>query len=230
MEVMNIHISVFVNSLTVAVGSSIGMLLGKSIPDKLRMVLFQAVGLTTIGIGIKMSLETSNFIVVLISLALGVLVGELLRIEDGIASIGKISKDSNRFAKGFVTATTLFLVGPMTIVGSVRAGLIKDGTLIYIKSVLDFISSIILASLYGISVLVTSLAVLLIQGLLVLFSSQFVFLTDKAYLANFTGVGGLIVVAIGIRLLEIKDIRVGNFLPALIFTPVVDFFARMMTK
>lgn len=227
---MKIHISVLVNSLSVAAGSSIGMFLGRSIPDRLRKVLFQAVGLTTIGIGIKMSLETSNFIVVLISLALGVLVGELLKIEDRIASVGKISKDSSRFAKGFVTATTLFLVGPMTIVGSVRAGLVKDGTLIYIKSALDFISSVILASLYGISVLTTSLAVLLIQGLLVIFSSQLVFLTDKAYLANFTGVGGLIVVAIGIRLLEIEDIRVGNFLPALIFSPVVDFFARMMIK
>jgi len=206
------------------------MILGKSIPDRLRKVLFQAVGLTTIGIGIKMTLETSDFIVVLISLALGVLFGELLRIEDRIASIGKISRDSNRFAKGFVTATTLFLVGPMTIVGSVRAGLIKDGTLIYIKSVLDFISSIILASLYGIGVLVTSLIVLLIQGLLVIFSSQLVFLTDKAYLADFTGAGGLIVVAIGIRLLEIEDIRVGNFLPALVFTPIVDFLARMIAK
>ncbi|HOJ87646.1 MAG TPA: DUF554 domain-containing protein [Pseudothermotoga sp.] len=227
---MKIHISVLVNSLSVAAGSSVGMILGKSIPDRLRKVLFQAVGLTTIGIGIKMTLETSDFIVVLISLALGVLFGELLRIEDRIASIGKISRDSNRFAKGFVTATTLFLVGPMTIVGSVRAGLIKDGTLIYIKSVLDFISSIILASLYGIGVLVTSLIVLLIQGLLVIFSSQLVFLTDKAYLADFTGAGGLIVVAIGIRLLEIEDIRVGNFLPALVFTPIVDFLARMIAK
>ncbi|WP_041083120.1 DUF554 domain-containing protein [Thermotoga profunda] len=225
---MRIHISVLVNSLAVATGSGIGMFLGRSIPDRLRKILFQAVGLTTIGIGIKMSLETSNFIVVLISLALGVLVGELFKIEDRIASVGKISKDSSRFAKGFVTATTLFLVGPMTIVGSVRAGLVKDGTLIYIKSALDFISSVILASLYGISVLTTSLAVLLIQGLLVIFSSQLVFLTDKAYLANFTGVGGLIVVAIGIRLLEIEDIRVGNFLPALIFSPIVDFLARMI--
>ncbi len=227
---MKIHISVLVNSLSVAAGSAIGMFLGKSIPDGLRKVLFQSVGLTTIGIGIKMSLETSNFIVVLISLALGVMVGELLKIEDRIASVGKISKDSSRFAKGFVTATTLFLVGPMTIVGSVRAGLAKDGTLIYIKSVLDFISSVILASLYGISVLTTSLVVFVVQGLLVIFSSQLVFLTDKVYLADFTGVGGLIVVAIGIRLLEIKDIRVGNFLPALIFAPIVDLFARMMSK
>lgn len=227
---MKIHISVLVNSLSVAAGSAIGMFLGKSIPDGLRKVLFQSVGLTTIGIGIKMSLETSNFIVVLISLALGVMVGELLKIEDRIASVGKISKDSSRFAKGFVTATTLFLVGPMTIVGSVRAGLAKDGTLIYIKSVLDFISSVILASLYGISVLTTSLVVLVVQGLLVIFSSQLVFLTDKVYLSDFTGVGGLIVVAIGIRLLEIKDIRVGNFLPSLIFAPIVDLFARMMSK
>ncbi|WP_228369046.1 MULTISPECIES: DUF554 domain-containing protein [Pseudothermotoga] len=222
--------SVFVNAISVASGSVIGIFLGKSISAGIRRILFQAVGLTTIGIGIQMALETSNFIIVLLALAFGAVVGEFLRIEDIIGAVGKFSKDSHRFTSGFVAATTLFLVGPMTVVGSIRAGLVGDGTLIYTKSVLDFISSIILASIYGISVLSSSIAVLVVQGLLVMASSHLVFLTDQNYLSNFTGAGGLIVVAIGIRLLELKEIKVGNFLPALIFAPIIDFIVGMFMK
>jgi uncharacterized membrane protein YqgA involved in biofilm formation len=193
------------------------MALGKAISERFKKVLFQAVGLTTVGVGIKMTLDTSNFIIVLLALAFGAIVGEILNIEEKLSRVGKFSNDSTRFAKGFVAATTLFLVGPMTIVGSIRAGLLNDGTLIYVKSVLDFISSIVLASLYGVGVLLTSVVVLLVQGGVVSLASQLSFLTQQTYLANFTGAGGLIVLAIGLRLLELKDIKVGNLLPALIF-------------
>lgn len=217
-----------VNSACVLVGSFLGMALGKAISERFKKVLFQAVGLTTLGVGIKMTLDTSNFIIVLIALAFGAVVGEIVDIEEKLSRVGKFSKDSTKFAKGFVTATTLFLVGPMTIVGSIRAGLLNDGTLIYVKSVLDFISSIVLASLYGMGVLVTSVVVLLVQGGMVLLASQLSFLTEQSYLANFTGVGGLIVLAIGLRLLELKDIKVGNLLPALIFSPMIDYVARLL--
>lgn len=217
-----------VNSACVLMGSFLGMALGKAISERFKKVLFQAVGLTTLGVGIKMTLDTSNFIIVLIALAFGAVVGEIVDIEEKLSRVGKFSKDSTKFAKGFVTATTLFLVGPMTIVGSIRAGLLNDGTLIYVKSVLDFISSIVLASLYGMGVLVTSVVVLLVQGGMVLLASQLSFLTEQSYLANFTGVGGLIVLAIGLRLLELKDIKVGNLLPALIFSPMIDYVARLL--
>jgi len=199
------------------------MALGKAISERFKKVLFQAVGLTTVGVGIKMTLDTSNFIIVLLALALGAILGETLDIEEKLSRVGKFSKDSTRFAKGFVAATTLFLVGPMTIVGSVRAGLLNDGTLIYVKSVLDFISSIVLASLYGVGVLLTSVVVLLVQGSMVLLASQLSFLTQQTYLANFTGAGGLIVLAIGLRLLEVRDIKVGNLLPALVLSPIIDY-------
>ncbi|WP_245530541.1 DUF554 domain-containing protein [Pseudothermotoga thermarum] len=222
-----IHPSVFVNTLTVVAGSTIGILIGKSIPDRFRSILFQAVGLTTVGIGVKMTLSTSSFIVVLLALASGALVGELVKLEDKIASIGRFSKDPKKFSAGFVAASTLFLVGPMTIIGSIQAGLINDGTLIYVKSTLDFISSIVLASLYGLGVLFSALAVFVVQGSLVLFASKLGFLTESAYLSNLTGVGGLIVVAIGIRLLELKDVKTGNLLPALAFSPLFDYLARV---
>lgn len=211
-------------------GSCLGLVLGRTISDRLKRVLFQAVGLTTIGIGMKMTLDTSNFIVVLLALAMGAVMGETIDIEEKLSKVGKFSKDSAKFAKGFVTATTLFLVGPMTIVGSIRAGLLNDGTLIYVKSVLDFISSIVLASLYGIAVLLTSIVVLLVQGGMVLLASQLSFLTNSVYLANFTGVGGLIVLAIGVRLLELRDIKVGNMLPALFFSPLIDYLAKLFVK
>jgi uncharacterized membrane protein YqgA involved in biofilm formation len=203
------------------------MALGKAISERFKKVLFQAVGLTTVGVGIKMTLDTSNFIIVLLALAFGAIVGEILDIEEKLSRVGKFSNDSTRFAKGFVAATTLFLVGPMTIVGSIRAGLLNDGTLIYVKSVLDFISSIVLASLYGVGVLLTSVVVLLVQGGVVSLASQLSFLTQQTYLANFTGAGGLIVLAIGLRLLELKDIKVGNLLPALIFAPIIDYVATL---
>jgi uncharacterized membrane protein YqgA involved in biofilm formation len=203
------------------------MALGKAISERFKKVLFQAVGLTTVGVGIKMTLDTSNFIIVLLALAFGAIFGEILDIEEKLSRVGKFSNDSTRFAKGFVAATTLFLVGPMTIVGSIRAGLLNDGTLIYVKSVLDFISSIVLASLYGVGVLLTSVVVLLVQGGVVLLASQLSFLTHQTYLANFTGAGGLIVLAIGLRLLELKDIKVGNLLPALIFAPIMDYVATL---
>jgi uncharacterized membrane protein YqgA involved in biofilm formation len=205
----------------------LGMALGKAISERFKKVLFQAVGLTTVGVGIKMTLDTSNFIIVLLALAFGAIVGEILDIEEKLSRVGKFSNDSTRFAKGFVAATTLFLVGPMTIVGSIRAGLLNDGTLIYVKSVLDFISSIVLASLYGVGVLLTSVVVLLVQGGVVSLASQLSFLTQQTYLANFTGAGGLIVLAIGLRLLELKDIKVGNLLPALIFAPIIDYVATL---
>uniref|UniRef100_A0A832MMM4 DUF554 domain-containing protein n=1 Tax=Pseudothermotoga hypogea TaxID=57487 RepID=A0A832MMM4_9THEM len=217
------HPSVLINSACVLAGSLLGMALGKAISERFKKVLFQAVGLTTVGVGIKMTLDTSNFIIVLLALALGAILGETLDIEEKLSRVGKFSKDSTRFAKGFVAATTLFLVGPMTIVGSVRAGLLNDGTLIYVKSVLDFISSIVLASLYGVGVLLTSVVVLLVQGSMVLLASQLSFLTQQTYLANFTGAGGLIVLAIGLRLLEVRDIKVGNLLPALVLSPIIDY-------
>ncbi|KAF2958200.1 hypothetical protein AS159_00300 [Thermotoga sp. Ku-13t] len=220
------HPSVLINAVCVFVGSSIGMALGKAVSERFKKILFQAVGLTTIGVGIKMTLDTANFIIVLLSLAFGAILGEMIDIEEKLSRVGRFSKDSTRFAKGFVAATTLFLVGPMTIVGSIRAGLLNDGTLIYVKSVLDFISSVVLASLYGVGVFVTGVVVLIVQGSMVLLASQLSFLTQQSYLANFTGVGGLIVLAIGLRLLELKDIKVGNFLPALVLSPLIDFIAR----
>lgn len=209
-----------VNSVAVIIGSLIGVFFRKGISEKYRQILFFAVGLSTIGIGIKMILNVNNFLIVLFSMAFGGLLGELLNIEGKLKVIGDKMQEGD-FSTGFVTASLLFLVGPMTIVGSITAGLKGDGSVIYMKSLLDFISSIVLASTYGFGVLVSAVSVLLVQGGITLFASMLTFLTQPVYLNDLVAVGGLMVVGIGLRILEIKDTRVGNFLPALVVEPVI---------
>ena len=218
------HPSVIVNSVAIIVGSSIGLLIGKTLTDRIRNMIFQAVGLTTLGVGIQMLLETDSFVVVLLSLVVGAALGEWWNIEHRISLLTKFvgQSESTNFTKGFVAAVTLFLVGPITVVGSIRAGLANDGSLIYVKSVLDMISSVVLSSLYGLGVMLSAAAVFIVQGSLVLFASNLQFLTDSTYLNDFTGVGGAIVVALGIRLLNIKELKAANFLPALILVPLFD--------
>ena len=220
------NIAVVVNTVAVIFGSLFGTFVGKRIGDKIKLVLFQTVGLTTIAIGLRMSLQTSEYLIVLGSMALGGILGHIVGIEEKLGKLANVverSEGETRFVKGFVTASVLFLVGPMTILGCLNAGLKGDNELIFIKSLLDGISSTILASMYGIGVLMSAVSVYVFQGLLVTFSSYLSFLSQDPFIKDFTGTGGLIILAIGIRLLEVKDIKAGNFLPALFFSPLFDW-------
>lgn len=212
--------AVVLNSAAVLIGSLIGIFFKRGISIKYRQILFFSVGLTTIGIGLKMLLNVNNFLIVLFSMVVGGLVGEKLNIEEQLKNIGNKMKEGD-FSTGFVTASLLFLVGPMTIVGSIVAGLKGDGSIIYTKSILDFISSIVLSSTYGAGVLASAVSVFVVQGAITLFASSIVFLTDPIYLNDLVAIGGLMVVGIGLRILEIKDTRIGNFLPALVFEPIL---------
>ncbi|SHF29926.1 hypothetical protein SAMN02745164_02197 [Marinitoga hydrogenitolerans DSM 16785] len=217
----------FVNALAVVIGSLLGLFAKKGIPDRLKIILFYAVGLTTLGIGINMTMSANNFLIVLGSMALGGLVGELIDIEGFLKRIGDNMQEGD-FSTGFVMSSILFLVGPLTIIGSINAGLTNDGTLIYTKSLLDGISSTVLASIYGLGVMVSAGSVLLVQGSIVLLASQLSFLTNDIYLNDLVAVGGIMVLGIGLKILDIKDTKVGNFLPSLIIAPIlvwiVSFF------
>ena len=220
------NIAVIVNTLAVILGSLFGTFMGGRIGDKIKVVLFQTIGLTTIAIGTKMTLQTSEYLIVLGSMALGGILGHVVGIEEKLGRLANViekSEGETRFVKGFVTASVLFLVGPMTILGCLNAGLKGDNELIFIKSLLDCISSTILASMYGIGVLMSALNVYIFQGLLVTFSGCLSFLSEDVFLKDFTGTGGLIILATGIRLLDVKDIKAGNFLPALFFSPLFDW-------
>jgi len=216
-----------VNAVAVLIGSLIGMLIGGGIPQRYRKILFYAVGLASVGIGIQMVIKTNNPLIVLGSMAVGGLAGELMQIEERMHTLAERFKGED-FATGFVASSLLFLVGPMTIVGSITAGLTGDGSLIYMKSLMDGISSMVLASVYGIGVMASALSVLIVQGALVLGASSLSFLTSPAYLNDLVGVGGLMVIAIGLKILEIKDLKVGNFLPALIVEPIIVWLVSLI--
>ncbi len=223
-------LGVLVNTLTVIAGTLIGLLLGNKLKDRHKSIFFISIGILTLLIGVSMGLKSQNFLVVLGSLVVGGLIGEFFEIEDRISGLTKkFSKEnSENFATGFVSTTVLFVVGPMTILGCVNSGLNGNNEILYLKSIMDGISSIAFASVYGIGVLLSAGSVLVIEGSLALLASAFQFLTLPAYLNDFTGTGGAMMIMIGLRILNIKEIKVGNFLPALLIAPFIDFLVILI--
>ncbi|HOK87281.1 MAG TPA: DUF554 domain-containing protein [Fervidobacterium sp.] len=217
------------NSLAVVVGSLIGFFLRKELSERFKTTLFFAVGLSTIGIGVQMIIGANNFLIVLFSMVIGGVIGEWLNIELRLKQVGDRMQEGD-FSTGFVASSLLFLVGPMTIVGSITAGLSGDGDIIYTKSILDFVSSIVLSSTYGLGVIVSSVTVLIVQGVITLLAGKLTFLMSPAYLNDLVAVGGLMVLGIGLRILEIKDTKVGNFLPGLFVSPLLTFLVSAIKK
>jgi len=215
-----------VNTATVIIGSLIGLAIGSRFTEKIKTIVLQALGLCTLLIGMKMAFKTDNILLVIGSLALGGIVGELLKIEDGLEKIGEIIKsrvksESGTFVLGFVTASLVFCVGPMTIVGSIEDGISGNADTLYAKSMLDGFASIAFASSLGVGVFFSFLTVLIFQGVLTLLGGQLTFLLQPRILNELTATGGLMILGIGFYLLDIKRIKVGNFLPSLVFAVVL---------
>ncbi|MDM8543145.1 DUF554 domain-containing protein [Desulfococcaceae bacterium HSG9] len=214
-----------VNALAIIAGSLIGLIFRGGIPEKYSQTLMHAIGLAVILIGLKGALQTDAILIVIISLAIGSVIGECLKIEDRLEWLGKqigkrVSKKEDGIAEGFVTTTLLYCVGAMAIVGSMESGLAGNHQTLYAKSILDGIGSIVFASTLGIGVLFSAVSVFIYQGLITL-SAIYVkpFLTPDV-VSQMSATGGLLIMAIGIGLLEIKKIRIGNMLPA-IFIPLI---------
>lgn len=229
-------LGVIVNTLTVILGSALGLLFKKGIPERVSAGVMTAIGLCTCYIGIDGVLEGSNTIVLIISMVLGTIVGELIDIDDKINRLGKyVEKKMSRsdgkvsVAEGFVTASLLFCVGAMTIVGAMDAGLKGDNSVYFTKSILDLISSCMLASTLGIGVMFAAAVVLVFQGLLVLLAGLLQnVLTDAAIVAEITCAGSLMLIALGLNLTGLSKFKVANFLPALIFVPFVYYLAQLI--
>ena len=221
-------IGVFVNVATVLLGSAVGLLFRKGIPERISKALMLAIGLCTLYIGIDGALEGSKTIVLILSMVFGTLIGTLIDIDDKINRVGlfiekKLKREGERgsIAEGFMTASLLFCVGAMTIVGSLNAGLTGDNTLLFTKSILDLISSCLLASTLGIGVMFAALFVLVVQGALVLLAGLLQnVLTDQALIAEITCAGSVMIIALGLNLLGITNLKVANFLPALLLVPL----------
>lgn len=214
-----------VNTATVLIGSSIGYFVGARLPERIRGIVMQALGLVTLLLGVRMLLAAQSSGAVLKvagALLLGGIAGELLKIEQGLEQAGeylrsKVQSSSATFVLGFVSASLLFCVGPMTIVGSIEDGVRGDATILYTKSIMDGVAAVALASSLGVGVFFSALAVLIIQGGLTLLGANIAVLSQPVVIDNLTSTGGVMILGISLKLLDIKSLRVANFLPALVF-------------
>lgn len=220
---------VFANTGTVILGSLIGLLFRKAIPKSLGATLMQALGLCTLFIGIQGAMKGQNTLIMILSVVIGTLIGTLLHLDDGLSTLGnrienKFSKkdtDSPSIAQGFVTSSLVFCVGAMTIVGSLNAGLRGDNTMLYTKSLLDFVSSCVFASTLGFGVMLSSLFVLLFQGAIVLLAGVVAPLFTNDILINeMTCAGSVLIIGIGLNLIGVTKMKIMNMLPAM-FIPII---------
>ncbi|MDR2293298.1 MAG: DUF554 domain-containing protein [Prevotellaceae bacterium] len=214
-------IGTLINTLSIVVGSCAGLIFKKNMTAKYQTVFFQATGLFTLLLGVKMSIDMSMPLFVIISLVLGGFLGTKLKLDMRIEQFGDYLKTRTKlvnehFTQGLVTGFLLFCMGSMTIVGAIEEGLGKTPDLLLTKSVIDFFSSMILAAGLGIGVLFSSIFLLIFQGGITIL----VYLTGKdipvEMIGELSAVGGIMLIGLGINLLKIKDIKIINILPALI--------------
>ena len=220
-----------INFFTIIAGGFLGLFLGNRFSEKIRLTIMNGLGLFTMLYGIRLFTETKNAMVVLISLVIGILIGEWVGIEDRLSNLGiwlekKFNKaknaDSNQFIKGFLTTSLLYCIGPMAILGSIQDGLTGDFNTLAIKAIIDGISAIAFASSLGIGVLFSSVIVFIYQGIITLLAAQLQFILTDVMLFEVNALGGIMLVGLAIsNLLEIKRIRVANFLPGFIIIPLI---------
>jgi len=228
-------IGTFLNVGTILLGSIIGMSIGSRLSPKLRNTIVAGLGLFTFGYGLTTFIDTANPLVPLGGLLIGALLGEWWKVEEGLEKLGFFLRSKfmpkeeeeggeSRFVEGFVTASLVFVIGPIAILGSIQDGLTGNFEMLAIKAVLDGFASIAFASSLGIGVAFSALSILVYQGAITLLAGFFSQYFSTAMMNEMTAVGGLILMAIAISsLLEIKKIRTGSFLPALIITPLITW-------
>ena len=217
-----------INTLTVLAGGGLGLLIGDKIPDRVRVIIVQVIGLVTLAIGLRDVMNTDNMVFPLVGMVIGAIIGEFLKIEDRLAILGdllrrKFAKNAgeSKFVNGFVTATLLFCIGPLTILGAIEDASGKTPQLYIIKGTLDGFMMIIFSALYGVGALFSAVSVFVVQGTLTVFGASLDSLLDDRMRLELFAAGGLAVMAIGINLLEIKKIRLGSLVPGLILTPIL---------
>lgn len=224
------------NTATVVVGALLGKAIGDRLPPRLRETAMHAIGLMTLALGMQMALGSRNGVVVLGALLLGGLTGEALRIEDRLNALGdwverrveRGGKPESRgnFSRGFVTTSILFCVGPMTLLGCMNDGLRGDIRLLAIKSTLDGFSALAFASTLGWGVLCSAGTVLVLQSLLTFSAGVLNAWLTEPMRAELFATGGVMMLGLGLRLLDLKPIRVANFLPGLLYAPLLVALAQ----
>jgi uncharacterized membrane protein YqgA involved in biofilm formation len=217
--------------VTVSLGGALGTWLGQRLPERMRETVLDGLGLVTLAIGIQLAFKTQNIIVVLGSVLVGAILGEWWKIDQALERAsewlrGRVAhhlsgRNLERFSEGFVTASLVFCVGPMTILGSIQDGLTGDYSLLAIKSVLDGFTALAFASSLGLGVVFSVLTILLYQGGLSLLAGLAQNILNEAMIREMSATGGVMILAIGLLLLGVKRIRVANLLPGLLIAPLV---------
>lgn len=228
---MNIFASLdgtLLNAATVLVGGTLGSLVGDRLPTRIHTALFGVLGLFTVLIGLLDAITTKNALIVLGALLIGVIIGEALNIERGLERLGewaqkKLARPDSTLSEAFVTASLLFCVGPLSILGSLENGLSGDTTKLVIKATLDGFASLAIGATLGWGVLLAIGVILLYQGGLALLAHSIApaLYANPGAITELTATGGLILVAIGLKLLDVRDLRVANWLPALAMAPLL---------
>ncbi|MGE5397763.1 MAG: DUF554 domain-containing protein [Chitinophagales bacterium] len=222
-----------VNTGAIILGGAIGLLFGNALPEKMKSTVIQGIGLAVLLIGGSMALKTNNALVVIASLVIGGVIGELIDIELRLKNLGawmesKVARgEDGRFTRAFVSTSLIFCVGAMAIMGSIEDGLRGNHTILFAKSMLDGITAIVFASSMGMGVLASAIPVLLYQGAITL-AAGLLQGTPQVIITEMSATGGLLIFAIGLNILEIKEIKVGNLMPGIfVAIPLTILFAKL---
>ncbi|CAB4642199.1 unannotated protein [freshwater metagenome] len=231
-----IGLGTLINTATVLVGGSVGLIIGDRIPERIRTIVVQVIGLVTLGLGLSDVLKTHNMVFPLVGMVLGAIVGEALNIERRLEGIGEVirrrfagNQEPGRFGNGFVTATLLFCIGPLTILGAMQDATGETPQLYIIKGTLDGFMNVIFGAIYGVGAIFSALSIFVVQGSLTLGGSALDNLLNDRMRIELFSAGGFAVMAIGLNLLEIKKIRLGSLLPGLVITPLLVWLFAVPT-
>ena len=222
----------FINVAAILIGGTIGLIFGSRIPEKFKSTVIAGMGLFTAAMGLQMFFKSENQLIVLGALIIGAMLGEWIGIEDWLQTLGqslekRFSRDAetgsgSKFVRGFMVSSLLFCIGPMAILGSIQDGLTGDYKLLAVKSTLDGFASIAFASTLGVGVMFSSIIILIYQGGISLLAGQLSAIVTDPMMAEMSATGGVILMGVAINnLLELKSIRVGNFLPSLAVAPLI---------
>jgi len=225
---MDMPVGTIANAAAIVAGSLAGLLMHGRFPENVKKIVFQALGLAVLVIGLQMALAFDRPLLVVFSLVLGGICGELLRIEDRLEALGErlkaVARSRNAlFTEGFVSASLIYCVGSMAVLGALDDGLRQDPTILFTKATLDGFASIPLASTYGVGVMFSAVPILLYQGAITLAAGSVREFATPQLLAQLSSVGGFLILSIGVNLLGLTRIKVGNLLPALVWAVALCF-------
>lgn len=235
-------LGVFLNVATIVCGSVIGVFFKRLISEKISRAVMQAMGLATFFIGIQGALKGEKTLVLIVSIVVGTIIGSIIDVDKYFNLFGELIKsrfvkkdDTNNanafFVDAFVNATVLFCVGALAILGSIDAGIKHDYNIFILKSTLDFVSAMMLSTTMGIGVAFSGISILIYQGFLTIFASQFQFLASNVGMMNeLSCIGNVLIIAIGLNLLSVTKIKIANMIPAIFLSPLIFYLFSFFSK